>query len=832
MSSLATVLPHLEEQFSHQRLVFWHDPDGDYAEDLNSIDLPDVTVVVVANNEYALKYRMLQKEPDAKFLVYRRGTVPTGIENWLLDLELAYGVFTADRIALLRHDLGLNSASIDSVLDAHETFFRSSKRTEALKSLLIPDDDADRLQAKMCAVLLNQREHSMLELTRALLIENAQGSNSKYESLEEYGFLDFHWTGAAKIYGYKSDEPSVDDFVLWMFHQAMNGFKSDRPGALRNIQLDFANFRNDRRSARSLMKLAKRAASDLNYASKIQDADIASLAGIDLFEEVEQKIVSTLARQVSDRTISAREVSETIHGRQSSIWVDSYRDLYTAIEAASELLSNLAAIETFEVSSFDAGLQKYQREWFRIDQLYRHLELVTRTTDFGGVLETLRDNVENYYVNKFLFPLGDAWQHQVDAVETWRSNDLRPQSSFYLDHIEPIIQKGTKKAVVIVSDALRYEVADELGTRIRKEDRFDADLGAMLGVLPSYTQLGMAALLPHKTLAHSKDGDPVVVDGQRSDGTSNRGKILGPIDGYAIQAEEVMAMSNQELKQLYTEHRVFYIYHNDIDAAGDKAATEQSVFEATETTLSTLVKLVKKLASANATNIVVTADHGFLFQNSPLADAGYLSSKPQGDDLVVTNRRYVLGRGLKKDSAFKTFEPEQVGLTSDLQVQIPKSIHRLRLPGPGSRYVHGGATLQEIVVPVLTINKKRKSDIRKVSVQILPETDKITTGQLVVKLYQNESVSDKIQPRTLRAGLYVGETLISDQRELIFNQQSQDTRDRYQNVQMLLVQDDEAFNNQTVEFRLEEQIPNTTQWQVYQRAQYTLRRSFSTDFDF
>ena len=708
----------------------------------------------------------------------------------------------------------------------------SSKRTEALKGLLNPNDDEDCVRAKMCAVLLNQGEHSMLELTRALLIENAHGISSKYESLEEYGLLDFHWAGVARIYGYKSDAPSVDDFVLWMFRQAINGFRSDRPRALRNIHVDFASLRNDRRSAQSLMVLAKRAAKDLDYANQIQDADITSLTDNNLFEEVEQKIVSTLARQVTDRTISVRDVAEIIQKRQSSIWVDSYHDLYVAIETASELLSDLATTETLEVTSFDEGLQKYQQKWFHIDQLYRHFEFAARTTDHDGVLETLRDKVENYYVNKFLFQLGDAWQHQVDAIETWRSNDLRPQYSFYHDQVEPIIRKGTKKAVVIISDALRYEVADELGTLIRKEDRFDAVLDAMLGVLPSYTQLGMAALLPHKTLAHSKGGDPVLVDGHRSDGTENRNKILEPVEGYAIQAEEVLAMDNRELKQLYTEHRVFYIYHNGIDAIGDKASTEQSVFEAAQTTLNTLVKLVKKLAGANATNIVVTADHGFLFHDSPLADAGYLSSKPQGAELVVVNRRYVLGRDLKENSAFKTFEPEQVGLTSDIQVQIPKSIHRLRLPGAGSRYVHGGAALQEIVVPVLAINKKRKSDIRKVSVQILPETDKITTGQLIVKLYQTEPVSEKIQPRILRAGLYVGETLISDQRELIFNQKSQDARDRYQSVQILLVQDADSFNNQTVEFRLEEQIPKTSQWQVYQRIQYTLRRSFSTDFDF
>lgn len=54
---------------------------------------------------------------------------------------------------------------------------------------------------------------------------------------------------------------------------------------------------------------------------------------------------------------------------------------------------------------------------------------------------------------------------------------------------------------------------------------------------------------------------------------------------------------------------------------------------------------------------------------------------------------------------------------------------RIRLPGGGSRFVHGGATLQEIVLPVLAVNKKRKSDTRLVNVEVWPESDKITTGQ-------------------------------------------------------------------------------------------------------
>ena len=831
MNSLRAVLPHLEQRFESQRLVFWHDNGGEYTSEVDALDLAGITTLRVRNNEYAVKNRVLHDEPGGKFLIYRDGPVPSDTGNWLLDLELAYGVFTADWVALVRQELGLIGTEIDEVVREHEGYFRDTERVQRLKELLAADDDVDRLRAKMCAVLLDQREHSMLELTRTLLIENSRGERAKYEALVELGLDSFHWAGAAKIYRYRASKPSIDDFVLWMFRQAINGFASDTPGTLRNIQLDFASLRNDRRSADAFATLARRAAESLDYVRTIEDAELPELVENDLFEDVERKIISALAHAIAQRTMSAREVSETIRARQSSVWVEGYRALYAALAAASDLLSELATAR-FEIASFDDGLGRYRKHWFRIDQLYRQFHFAARMSEHAAPLEALRKEVDKQYTNRYLYELGNTWQQQVDAVHDWRSVTLRPQTRFFNDHVEPIIRKGNRKAAVIISDALRYEIADELRSRIRQEDRFDAELDAMLGVLPSYTQLGMAALLPHKTLAHSHDGDPVVVDGQRCDGTANRNKVLAPVDGFAIQAEDVFAMSSSELRELYVAHRVLYVYHDRIDATGDKARTERQVFEAADRALGDLVNLIKRLANANATNILVTADHGFLYQDTALADTFYLSTKPQGDRLVATNRRYVLGRGLKDDPAFRKFEPEQIGLSSDLEVQIPKSIHRIKLPGAGSRYVHGGATLQEIVVPVLRVNKKRKSDTRPVNVDVLPETKKITTGQLVVKLLQTEPVSDKIQPRTLRAGIYVGETLISNQPELVFDQPSDDKRDRYQSARMLLSQDANEFNNRTVEFRLEEQISNTTQWRVYQGAQYLLKRSFTSDFDF
>ncbi|MDQ1247937.1 MAG: hypothetical protein QG597_2309 [Actinomycetota bacterium] len=821
----------LERRFAAQRVVFWHDPSGDYSADVDALALDDVTTIRVANDEYAVKHRLLHLEPTAKFLVYRSDPVPDGIGNWLLDLELAYGVFTADRASLMQQQLGLTGEGVGQVIADHESFFRAAKRVQALKGLVDAGDDATLLQAKMCAVLLGQREHSLLELTRTMLIENSTGADDKYASLVEYGLDGFYWQGAASIYGYSSASPSIDDFVLWLFRRAMQGFASDRPGGLRNIQLDFGSFRYDIRSRQAMIALAGRAAADLNIAAIIEGAELGDLVDNDLFEDVDRAIISGLARQVAERTITPREVADVVRARQASLWIDEYRSLYEALLAAAQLLTAISTLDT-SMTSFDDGLARYRRDWFALDQLYRHFIHAVRTTEQGGPLEVLRAQVESFYTNQFLFTLGAAWQQQVDSVTRWASQALPSQTAFYADRVAPVTRDPRRKAVVIISDALRYEVADELGSRIRQEDRYDAELDAVLGVLPSYTQLGMAALLPHRTLAFSGKRDLVTVDGQPSDGTANRAKILHAVKGTAVQAEDVLAMPRDEIRALYQDHQVLFIYHNRIDAVGDKQGTERNVFEAAEEALRELVQLVKKLTGANATNILVTADHGFLFQDSAIDEVGYLSEAPQGDELAVQARRYVIGRGLKDDAAFVRFTSEQLGLAGDHEVLIPKSIHRLRLKGSGARFVHGGASLQEAVVPVLTINKKRKGDVRPVNVELLPETDKITTGQLVVKLFQAEPVSEKVQPRTLRAGLYVGETLISNEVLMVFDVASDDKRDRYQRAVMLLSQDAADYNDRTVEFRLEEQIPNTNQWRVYATAMYTLKRPFAGDFDF
>lgn len=826
MSQSAAVQSYLEARFEQHRVVIWHDFDASYIDDLDELTPDGVTAVQVANDEFALKYRVLREEPQSKFLLYRSRQSLTGASSWLLDIEQANGIFTADRGSLLRADLGITAPGMDELVAEHERFFGSAKSTTKLKALLNDTDDLTIVRAKMSAVLLGQREHSFSELTRTLLVQRADGDTTGVEALTANGLTDFYWHGAKQIYGYDAEVPTVAGFVFWMFRQAQGGFAPSTSNTARNMEIDFRSFRDSRQSEKALKTLARQAESDLDYAGQVSSL---SLTELTTFDAGEKEIIRRLVDGISSQTLSGREIADVIRTRRrESVWFEDYETLYRAIAAAAELIPAVR-LARLDVSSFEDGLTKYKDDLFRIDQLYRQYTFAAQNAEFKQPLESLTDQVENAYVTDFLFKLGTNWQQQVDVVSKWRTSAITSQASFFDHYVAPVVRGGRKKAVVVISDAMRYEVAEELHSRIRGENKFDAKIDAVLGVLPSYTQLGMASLLPHKTLAHSEKGDPVLVDGQRSEGTANRAKILATVGGTATQVKDFLKMKPGERRDLYAANQVLYVYHDTIDATGDSAKSEHRTLTAAAEAIDQLIDIVKKLASANATNIFVTADHGFLYQESKLPPQFNLTVKPQGDEIVAENRRYVLGRGLKDDDAFRKFRPEQLGLSSDLEVQIPNSICRIVKPGAGFQFVHGGASLQEIVVPVISINKRRTDTVEPVNVEIHPENDKITTGQVVVKLYQQSQVTDQRIARKLRAGLYFGDQLISNQTELRFDVDSTEGRDRFQTVRLLLSRDADAANNQTVEFRLLEPIGETGEWKKYKSAPYVVKRAFASD---
>lgn len=840
----------LTKLFDRHRVVFWYDAKQELRDDFEILSLPDVEKIEIANNEFGIKYRVLREQPEQKFLLYREGPQPADLENWLLDVQLAQGEFRTDQVAIWLSELELGLEFVDVVED-HVEFFRAIKRREALRKRLKDDDTPGQIRLKMLAVCAGS-ESRMDAVVESLLQELAEGRDDKLKLLSRCQLDDFLWDQLFRLYEYHSVEKSLKDFLIRIFHDCyimevdpekygrtrkLDWDKNIPPSFMsQDIQVFLKRWKDSRQFETSFETLSEECANVLGIEQDLGKRVFREIIDLDYFRLVDQKIISDLVQAVASQTVSSGDVSLWVRQRRQSHWYGEYQHLYEAIDYAAQFNHALTEAK-LDMTSLSEGIHLYSRFWFQIDQLYRKFTYHVRMSGQASLMSPLTDQIENLYSNNFLLKLGDRFQVFVDETSKWEANSVRRQNDFFGSWVQPFLRKG-KKVCVIISDAMRYEVGDELLSLVRQEDRYAAELESVLSMLPSYTQLGMAALLPNKELAIAdNETGTVLVDGQRSQGTANRIKILEQstaVRTTACKADELMAMKGENCRSLIRDHDVVYIYHNRIDATGDKRESEERVFEAVEETLNELIRIIKKLTAANASNLLVTSDHGFIYQNRAIDESDFSGADADGDLVLFRDRRFVLGKGLTETQSLHKFSSDQLGLVGEVEVQIPKSINRLRRKGSGSRFVHGGASLQEVVIPVLKINKKRQSDVTAVEVDILRGSSSvITSGQLAVTMYQAGPVTEKIQPRTLRAGIYTeaGE-LVSDSHELIFDMGSENPRDRELLVRFVLTRAADDVNGQEVVLRLDEKHAGTSHYKEYKSLRYLMRRSFTSDFDF
>lgn len=826
----------LNNLFSKQRIVFWYDVQHEFRADFDALELAGVEKIELANNEFTVKYRVLREQPEQKFLLYRDGAQPPDLDNWLLDVQLASGSdFRTDQVALWLAELELGP-DLYSVLQAHNGFFEAAKRRQSLLSLLDKSETHGMLRLKMLAVCTGA-EPRLDVILEQLLAEMAVGRDDKIKLVTRSGLDSFLWEQTGRIYGYQSGSPSVRDFVIDLFKSCflMETDPEQKPGLTSEALVFLKRWKDSRSHEASFEALSAQCADVLQMEERLHKLDFRQLLELDYFELIERKILTDLVYTVADRTVSATDIIQWVRQRRLSHWFERFQHEYGAVEVAAKFIQTLEATQ-LDMNSLADGIEKYAAHWYVLDQLYRKFVYHLRESGQASLLGELNTLIENLYTNNYLAKLNDRWQHFVDDAKQWGAPTITLQRNFFGKFVQPFLDRTTK-VCVLISDAFRYEIGEELQSLIRQEDKFDAELKPALSMLPSYTQLGMAALLPNQSLALAdNDTGAAVVNNLSAQGSDNRGKILASAvpASAVIPAKDLMTYGKEESRALIRDNDVVYVYHNLIDKTGDTRDTEERVFAAAEETLQELIRLIKKLTNANASNLLVTADHGFIYQNRTLEESEFLTGEPEGDPILYRDRRFVLGKDLRDNDGFKHFTSAQLGLEGSIEVQIPKSIKRLRLKGSGSRFVHGGATLQEVVIPVLHVNKKRLSDVSRVDADFIGGGNKtITTGQLAVALYQTQATTDKLQPRKLRIGLFTLDgTLISDQHELSFDYASENPRERELHIRLILSRKAEAVNNQQVVLKLEEQVDDTTHHREYKSQRYTIRRSFTSEFDF
>ena len=409
---------------------------------------------------------------------------------------------------------------------------------------------------------------------------------------------------------------------------------------------------------------------------------------------------------------------------------------------------------------------------------------------------------------------------------------LPQQHNFYKDKALPIIRNNSR-IFVIISDALRFETAAELTEKLIRETNGTAEISAIQSVFPSATKYGMAALLPHEKLQLSDDLK-VLCDDESTEGTENRDKILKKYcsKNVAVTYKTLLSMKQNQRRELISGAQTVYIYHNTIDAVGDKAATEDQVFEACENTFEELKNLVNLIInSMSGSNIVITSDHGFLYSYNPLSESEK-AEKALVDSCVLELER----RSIITDKSAKSNVLMRIPLTvfsSDYAGFTPNENIRIKKQGGGMNFVHGGISLQECCVPVIAFKNIRAGsknfvNTKKVEVKLLSTTRKISNNIFFLDFYQREAVGGKIIPATYE--VFISDSLgntVSDVQKLIADKTTDVVQDRVTRVRFML-KGQNFDGNASYYLNILDKDTGT----VLEHIEFSIKIAFANDFDF
>lgn len=770
--NLKQIIDRLNMEFTGdtRKLVFWYDDNGEFAEDMKDIELENARVYYLEqDNQFYTKYFLERVDTATNYLIYAPFPKPDVRENHLEDTLLYSRRFFADRASLLSLDLGIEE-KYKPVIEKHIKFFKNKERTQRFYDLEIENFNRENILVGLLSAVCRTRTCSFEEVVRVMLTEGDLTDNKFLEEMEKYDLLEDFWKLCEQYFGYIDVKPTLEKLLVTMFvtytgrylhgelPKAWKSFQSYKGGTIIAF-LD--SLMNNVLYREAYDRLSFHVETGLNAETALQSYAPEKLLDCDAFLCVDQILVKWLIERLLSEDIGAKldqlsipdicEKRMKMHfGRKTETAYQMIRSAYVLAMAANYQCPD----------NFKGIIDQYQVKDWMIDQEYRKFYTAFDAMENGDGFEALKNMVENIYTNRVLAVQLPKWNvaiHEEDAFLT-----LPLQRNFYNRYIK----NSKERTVVIISDAMRYEVGRQLFLQMQDDPKCTAKMETMLGILPSYTRLGMAALLPHSSLS-MKDDYTVLADERNCDNLADRQTILQMYqpDALCLQFDDIKNRKIAELREIFTGRQLLYVYHNQIDARGDKANTEDEVFVACEEAVREIMEFIHRIStSANTYHFIVTSDHGFLYKRDKITESEKISGV-SGKKAFV-NRRFIVsdspvaGDGIDVLSLGKILGNEDTKVVS-----FPVSSHVFKVSGGGQNYVHGGSSPQEMLIPVLDAKMERgHMETRPVQIALVSMVQKITNLITTMDFIQSDPVSDIMKEATYR--IY----FLSEENEKISNE--------------------------------------------------------------
>lgn len=748
-----------------RHIIFWYDEGGAFKDSLDELNLKNVKMLKLEKlhnkkneeidiNIFKTKYTLEVVDLESNYLIYSEYPRPEkNEENFLLDIEKYSEYFKADRTAMIIEELSLDRLDYKLVqtIKEYEVFFHNKERKEKLQKLLGGQDKkgSNELKLGILAVLSNTRSLNFKEILKNIIIDE-----SKLETIEK-------WIGFGYLYSSLKEEfdIEVDSFqkfikilVVVHFYKELRvkpyvNLENYYIGNKNEIYLFIDSLLQNKGTSDIVTKKFFQIGKELNFRKRIDELELEKIVLGTGFEYFDVLIIKELAEKLSGELVDFNSYKKYINIRlDNTLWKDKYLYLYRGLLAAINLLQLRKELRVNETDNLQELYKNYTEDYYKIDKSYREFFYsydIGKSTEISGILDKLQHMISIFYEKEYLEPLLSIWSANIDS-----RNRLPQQKDFYNNHVK----KSDTRVAVIVSDALRYEVGNEIKEKLLKEaNTKEISLTGMLTSLPSITSLGMANLLPFsKTIAFDIDERKVLTKGMDTKSTENRENILklAEKDSSAITFDIFKNMYRSEQEEYIKGKKVIYIYHDSIDAIGDKGKTESKTFEACETAVSDIVGMGKLLSGLGVVNIFITSDHGFLYERKEIEEHDKLELK---NSYTVLGKRYAL--------SLKEYEEKGcVTLKLDNYYGVfPEKNQRIKSLGSGLQFVHGGISPQEMIVPLIKYRSgANATKSRKVNIKLKESVGKITSTLSKFGIYQLDSVSiqDKVVERNVVIALY------------------------------------------------------------------------------
>ena len=841
-------------EFYQRRIIFWQDEDREFESTLDELELPGVNIIKLTGaNNFAVKKLLLHDDLTGNYLIYNPFSYASPQDDWLRDIELYSEEFRADYYSILMSELSIHPSPVmRRTVKLYSTFFDNKERVARLRRIGREYQTPLQLHVDIMAVLAGLPGGSAQDVFIAVLSAGLdEVNNAALNNIKKFGNIEAFWQLARKYTGFIHEEDSPLGFfashvLLTALGQTMN------PSVLKGLERFISEsnkaycysivheWRN-REDNTALWDLCRTVEQELQLPSRFDKQEIETLLTGDIFPSLHEVILKRFFSEAAEQVVKPDLILKTVENRRTSGWIEHfsyYYDCLYFIAKMQEFYQNNAA--GFHIVEPKAVWKLYTEKAYEMDSLYRHFHYAFGCTlkDSNPVLEDKLkravEYVEGLYQNWYLKELTGCWTNAVceNLATLGYVSEISKQRDFYTHYIKPLAGKNTR-AFVIISDALRYEVAAELCNTLIRTTKGTAKLEAMQAIFPSITKFGMAALLPGRKITVDEDMS-VYAEELPTSSTQERERVLcsSNPNSVAIQYNDVLGMKRAERRELVSGKEVVYIYHNTIDAIGDKAPTENKVFGACEDAIQEISNILRIIVNdMQGTDIFITSDHGFLYTYSPLTEGNKIGKS------IFTGKVYEVGRRYALTEPSTTAEyllPIQLdGEIGGVPVKgyTPQDFTRIKISGGGEDYVLGGERLKELCVPVIAFKNLRTSSKKYVEVtnaelKLLSESRKVSNLLFSLDFFQRQPVGDKVQPCAYTIYMTDDESVpVSDRQTVIADRTSLNASERVFRVRFNLKAG--AYDSKKI-YRLV--IANETD--LPEEVEFHIDIAFADDFGF